>query len=125
MNDYEILTTGDGGIYSNIQDLFLWDQALYTNQLASIETLEKAFKPNILSNGEKKNYGYGWVLDPDNEIVFHGGNLGGYKTYIRRDLKNKRTLILLSNFTNEEGLKEIPKEIGKILNDKNYDPKLE
>ena len=125
LRDYEILTTGDGGIYSNVEDLLLWDQALYTNQLVSLETLRKAFKPNILSSGEKKNYGYGWVIDPENEIVLHGGSLGGYKTFIRRDLKNKWTLILLSNFSNETGLKEISKEIDKILKDKKYIPKLE
>ena len=31
---------GDGGIYSSIDDLFKWDQALYTDKLVSFATLE-------------------------------------------------------------------------------------
>ena len=64
LNDYKILTTGDGGIYSTIEDLFLWDQALYTNKIVSKETLKSGYKPVKLTNGEKKNYGYGWGLEP-------------------------------------------------------------
>lgn len=115
LNDYEILTTGDGGIYSSVEDLFLWDQALYSNILVSEETLKNGYQSVKLANGEKKNYGYGWGLDPENEIVSHGGSLAGYRTYIKRDLKNRRTIIVLSNYSDVIGMKEIPKQISDIL----------
>jgi len=31
--DYNLLTYGEGGIYSSVRDMFKWDQALYTSQL--------------------------------------------------------------------------------------------
>ncbi|HZQ47860.1 MAG TPA: serine hydrolase domain-containing protein, partial [Verrucomicrobiae bacterium] len=36
---------GDGGIYSSINDLYKWDQALYTTKLVSKKTLAAAFTP--------------------------------------------------------------------------------
>jgi len=40
---------GDGGIYSSVDDLFKWDQALYTDKLVSSETKQKIFTSGILS----------------------------------------------------------------------------
>jgi len=40
---------GAGGIYSTLEDLFLWDQALYTDKLVSSETLAEAFSPRVTS----------------------------------------------------------------------------
>ena len=34
---------GDGGIYTNLEDLFKWDQALYTEKLISKNYLDMAF----------------------------------------------------------------------------------
>jgi len=44
---------GDGGIYSNLNDLLNWDHALYINKLVADTTLQKAFTPF------KENYGFG------------------------------------------------------------------
>lgn len=35
VDDYSILTTGDGGIYATAEDLYKFDKALRTNQLLS------------------------------------------------------------------------------------------
>jgi len=48
---------GDGGIYSSLEDLSKWDQALYTDTLVSFKSLEQAFTPF------KETYGYGWRID--------------------------------------------------------------
>jgi CubicO group peptidase (beta-lactamase class C family) len=85
-----------------VDDLFLWDQALYTKDLVKQETLATAYAPARLNDGEISYYGYGWILDKDNPlIVQHSGSLVGFRTYLYRDLKNKNTVILLSNFTND------------------------
>jgi CubicO group peptidase (beta-lactamase class C family) len=36
---------GSDGIYSTVEDLYRWDQALYGEQLVSRETLAEAFRP--------------------------------------------------------------------------------
>src|SRR5258706_15801968 len=77
-------TTGDGGIYSTVEDLFKWDKALYTNKLASQSILMEAFEPTVLSNGTKSFYGLGWMIKSDSakKIVYHTGGLRGERTYI-------------------------------------------
>src|SRR6218665_1475866 len=47
-----------GSLYSTVEDLYIWDQALYTNKLLSAKSMESLFKPYI-SLG-RPAYGYGW-----------------------------------------------------------------
>jgi CubicO group peptidase (beta-lactamase class C family) len=44
---------GEGGIFITTADMYKYDQALYTNQLVSQETLKEAFSPWKLNNGDK------------------------------------------------------------------------
>jgi CubicO group peptidase (beta-lactamase class C family) len=99
LNDYNVLTTGAGGIFSTVDDLHLWDLALYTDTLVSYGTIKKAFTPTILNDGGISNYGFGWFIYEDDrrKIVTHSGNLFGFRTYIGRDLVNKNAYILLTN----------------------------
>ena len=113
-NDYKALTTGAGGVYSMVDDLFLYDQALYSSNLVKNETLIKAFTPAKLNNGEMSYYGFGWVLEArDPKIVQHSGSLAGFRTYFYRDTGRKHTIILLSNFTND--VSAIKEEIANVI----------
>jgi CubicO group peptidase (beta-lactamase class C family) len=47
------LVLGDGGVYSNLDDMYMWDQGLYSDVLVSKETIEQAFIPGTLLNGKK------------------------------------------------------------------------
>jgi tetratricopeptide (TPR) repeat protein len=125
-NDYNILTVGAGGIYSTVEDLFKWDQALYTEKLIKQSTLKEAFTPCKLNNGKKSNYGFGWGIQKSRKgkIVGHAGGLAGFRTYIERQLKKKNTIILLTNNGNSK-LPSIRKAIANILKDKHFDfPKI-
>jgi CubicO group peptidase (beta-lactamase class C family) len=93
---------GPGRISSTADDLLKWDQALYTNYLLSQTTLEEAFTPMLLNNGAISNYGFGWDLIPEHNIVWHNGDNPGYKTLIIRFLKTKTTLIVLCNNATDE-----------------------
>ena len=44
---------GDGGIYSTVDDLFKWDQALYTDRLVRQSTLSEAFHAG---QGPRRNF---------------------------------------------------------------------
>src|SRR3974390_193961 len=61
---------GDGGIYTTVDDLFKWDQALNTEKLVSQSTLAEAFTPASVEEG-KSTYGFGWNvgLDGANKYV--------------------------------------------------------
>ena len=117
--DYDILTTGAGGIYSTTEDLFKWDQALYTDQLVSQKTLEEAFTPARLADGTSTGYGFGWGITETttDKIISHGGGLGGFRTYIERQPKHKNTIIILSNIGDATPVSDISREIRNILND--------
>lgn len=100
-NDYgnDILTMGDGGIYSTVEDLFKWDQALYTEILVKQSTLNEAFKPALLNDGSISNYGFGWGIIEYNgkKIVTHAGELNGFNTIILRQLTDHNTILFLTN----------------------------
>ncbi len=97
-DDYPYYTTGGGGIYSNVRDLYKWHLALQKNQLVTAATFAEALKPMKLNSGELSYYGFGWVLDRQRASrAFHTGTLTSFRTYIERDLSTGRVIIMLNN----------------------------
>lgn len=91
---------GDKGIYSTVEDLFKWDQALYSEKILKKSTIEEAFTGYSNEHKGKRNYGYGWRLIDEgegNKVVYHNGWWHGYSTLFYRRLSDQTTVILLSN----------------------------
>lgn len=109
LEDYTVSHTGSTSMFSNVDDLFLWDQALYSEKLVSKKTIEEAFTPVVLNNGSLSNYGFGWFLTPEKKSVNHSGSDFGYRNFIMRDLDKKNTYIWLTNAGNA-----IPKEVMNV-----------
>jgi CubicO group peptidase (beta-lactamase class C family) len=111
-----------GGLYSTVEDLYRWDQVLYTEQLTSQELLHLMFTPQSRIPDTGLSYGYGWVVGAMNnhQVVGHdggikdfstelrsyttnsgngpqGNNLEGFASEIRRYTDDKVTIIILSN----------------------------
>ncbi|HRX01248.1 MAG TPA: serine hydrolase domain-containing protein [Cyclobacteriaceae bacterium] len=108
---------GPGRVSSTAEDLLKWDQALYSDQLVSQETLAEAFTPQTLNNGTKSNYGFGWTIIPDSpsgKVVWHNGDNPGYKTIIVRYIAQQKTLIMLCNNYHSQ-FEEIRKAVDKML----------
>lgn len=99
---------GSGGIYSSVEDLFRWDQALQGERLARSETLAEAFRPARLASGEEIPYGFGWRLSKrqGRSCVWHAGEWLGFQTFIARYPDERVSVIVLSNLveTDAEGL---------------------
>lgn len=106
---------GPGRVSSNVFDLLLWDQALFTEKLISKKTMEEAFSPYILNDKTLSYYGFGWRLNKDskNKIVTHSGSNPGYKTRIVRLLDKRKTILILSN--NDFLLDELEEELSTSL----------
>lgn len=88
---------GDGTVNSTIHDLYLFDQALYTDCLINQVSKELAFTPASLKNGESVDYGCGWVLRDSPEtgrIVGHSGGWPGYSTVMIRYIDQRKTFII-------------------------------
>ncbi len=92
---------GDKGVYSTVNDLLKWDQALYGNKLVTQATLKEAFTPHTRWMGNR-SYGFGWhlMLFGGDTIVYHGGWWHGFNCDFIRDVKKKNTIIVLSNHIN-------------------------
>ena len=111
-----------GSLYSTVEDLYIWDQALYTDKLISAETKELMFTPHIA------NYSYGWVIRqkslPDMEekltSIAHGGGINGFNTLIERLVEEKHLIVLLNN-TPGANLGQMSDAIIRILYGKPYD----
>jgi CubicO group peptidase (beta-lactamase class C family) len=82
-----------GALYSTVEDLWLWDQGLYSEKLLSQKSLEEMFTVF------KGDYGYGWHIDKqfNHRRVFHTGVVLGFKSSIDRYLDDKVSVIILSN----------------------------
>jgi hypothetical protein len=55
-------TLGDGSVYSSVDDLFKWEQVLYTTRFVSAETLKRAFNVGATIDDPKLGYGFGWFI---------------------------------------------------------------
>jgi len=107
---------GDGNVYSTVEDLLKWDQALYGSKLVSQATFSEAIAPATLNDGTKSNYGFGWNIDEGGKELSHSGGWAGFRTYIARVVYNKQTFILLDNSSSFRGISLV----NKILHDKPY-----
>ena len=91
---------GDKNVYSTPEDLLKWDQAMYTNQIFSKETLEKAFTPYSHEKPGIRNYGYGWRMNvyPDGKkVIYHNGWWHGNNAVFIRMIQDSATIIVLGN----------------------------
>lgn len=114
--DYLDYVLGDKGVFSTVEDLYKWDQALYSEELVSQEAIKEAFTGSRTRKNIKEDYGFGWRIRPivnGDTVVYHAGWWHGYNSYILRNPKDHSALIMLSNITN--GSLRYIDELEKLL----------
>jgi CubicO group peptidase (beta-lactamase class C family) len=95
---------GDKGVYTTVEDMLKFDQAMYSGYPLEIEILEEAFKPAHKRLYINDNYGFGWRInaqDSTNKIVYHTGWWKGFRSWFIRELGTKKTIVVLSNMSNQ------------------------
>ncbi|WP_347261658.1 serine hydrolase [Rudaea sp.] len=114
-NEYSAVL-GDGGIYSNIDDLARWDAALYDDRLLGDATRAQAFgkQVQVASEPEATYYGYGWRVTANGDRLWHSGESIGFRNTLVRWPKQRVTVILLSN-RNDPTPYDTALEIGKLF----------
>ncbi|MEA4988073.1 MAG: serine hydrolase domain-containing protein [Anaerovorax sp.] len=92
---------GDGGVYSSLEDLYKWDQALDNGTLISKEALNEAYHiPSHNFPSQSYTYRCGWfIFESQNDIIeqSHNGATQGFSTYYLKQPMLGKTLIVLSN----------------------------
>jgi CubicO group peptidase (beta-lactamase class C family) len=93
-------TYGDKNVYTTPQDLFKWDQALYTDHIVDKALLDSAFTPYSLERPSIHNYGLGWrlmLMPGGKKIVYHFGRWHGSNAAFARLIDDGGTIIILGN----------------------------
>ena len=117
-------TLGDGGVYSNLDDLAKWDDALSNHTLLSEAEMKPALTPvrladgsatrwpatpgdDNLNPGKPVEYGFGWFLDAydGRPRMWHSGSTRGFSTVIERFPRQKLTIVVLCNRTDLDASK--------------------
>ena len=73
-----------GALASTVDDLAIWNSAIWSNRLLKKETLARAHTPYSLLGGKSTGYGYGWMVGvyEGHRTVEHGGGIHGFATYV-------------------------------------------
>jgi len=109
-------TLGDGGVYSSLDDLAKWDEALRLSELLSPGAMRPALTPAKLADGSSPrwpaapaddnlqpgqpvSYGFGWFLDPwrGHPRTWHHGSTSGFRSVIERFTDDRVTVVILAN----------------------------
>ena len=94
------LSVGDGGIWSNLEDMAAWDAAQRSGTFLKPATRTFSLLPTKTRNGKQNDYGCGLELEFENGKLIgygHDGSWDGFRTIYWRDLKADRTAVLLGN----------------------------
>jgi len=97
-------TLGDGGIYTNADDMRRWDHALSTAALVDSATLALATTPPVLPAGATTEYGFGWFVDMyrGEQRWRHTGETSGFRNAIQRYPNRRLTIVILTNRSSGE-----------------------
>ena len=117
-----LLPYAAGSLYSTVEDLYKWDQALYENKVVSAAAKELMFKPGL------SNYGYGFFiserqigkLPQKTKVIAHSGGIHGFNSLITRYAEQKSTVIILDNVGQGRYQGNITDSIFNILNNQPY-----
>jgi CubicO group peptidase (beta-lactamase class C family) len=125
-------TLGDGGVYSCLEDLAKWDEALRTGSLLTVAESKQVFTPARLADGSEPHwptepgdenlfpgrpvsYGFGWFLEPwqGRTRAWHHGETKGFRSTIQRFPDAGLTVVLLAN-RDDLDLRELALRIAEV-----------
>ena len=88
-----------GAIISTIEDLTKWDRALRDERLLSAKSKKEMWTPYVLSTGEQRTYGLGWIITEirGQKLLRHGGQTAGFAANISRFVDSDLSVIVLTN----------------------------
>ncbi|MBT4601847.1 MAG: beta-lactamase family protein, partial [Bacteroidetes Order II. Incertae sedis bacterium] len=87
------ILTGGGNLYSTVEDLTVWDQALGEKRLISDALYERMYTP------VRNNYAYGWKIQERFGLkeISHGGWVLGSRALILRYPEERVCIVVLTN----------------------------
>ena len=90
-----------GGIYSTVEDMFRWNEALaHPGRLLNADSLKQMFTEYPEATHERQHYGYGVVISRQKFgklLYYHGGGVNGFSSIIQRYPEDRVCIVVLSN----------------------------
>lgn len=90
---------GDGGLYTTVEDLYLWDQNFYHQRVGGEGFIDQLLTPGVLSSGDTLDYAFALTHGEHKGLptVEHGGSYQGYRTDLLRFPNQEFSVITLCN----------------------------
>ena len=108
---------GDGGVYTSVSDLLLWDRNFYQNKLGQSgqALIKRMIAPGVLNNGKKLDYAFGLTVSSyrGQPTVRHGGGFVGYRAEMLRFPEQEFTVICLCNVSSAKPT-QLAREVADI-----------
>jgi CubicO group peptidase (beta-lactamase class C family) len=106
-----------GSLYSTVEDLYLWDRALYLDKLLPAPLKQQMFTPGM------DQYAYGWSVRPillndgktELATISHGGGINGFNTLLIRAPERKELVVLFDNTSRGDKLQDLAAGVLSIL----------
>jgi len=92
---------GSGGLFTSVEDLFLWDQNFYHHKVGGKDLIDLMHTKGKLNSGEELDYAFALGIGKYKGLktVSHGGALGGYRSALMRFPEQNFSVICLSNLS--------------------------
>lgn len=101
-NNYLNGVMGDKIMFSTVEDLWIFNEALDRHILLPDSLQAIAFQPGSPAWKNGENYGFGWRLTKEHPgAYFHYGWWKGYRSAVIRDTAHRRFLAVLCNTTQQ------------------------
>lgn len=93
---------GPTNIYTTVEDLAKWDENSYSGAVGRMEILERMQQPGRLNDGTELDYAFGLMVGPAHrhrgwQVVEHGGEQGGYSSWMVRFPEVHLSIVVLFN----------------------------
>jgi CubicO group peptidase (beta-lactamase class C family) len=113
---------GNGCLYSTVDDLYRWDQALLTGHPALVApaTLRQMFTPYVPTDPAAGSrgvaYGYGWFIGAigRHREIEHTGDINGFLSSNQVYPDDHLTVVVLSNLESNQGLRQLTSDLAGI-----------
>jgi len=88
-----------GALYSTVEDMARFQEALSSGTLLQADTLAQAFTPGRLNDGSATKYGFGWMIADYRGVreICHGGDTDGHNAAFAMYPDQGLAVIVLSN----------------------------
>lgn len=115
--------TGDGAVYTTVEELLKWDNNFYDPRVGGRSLLDALHVRGVLNNGDTLTYAGGLTVDELRGLhrVSHGGSWAGYRAELMRFPDQRTSVAVLCNQANTNPT-QLATRVAEILLESHMQP---